>query len=89
VVFPVHPRTRQRIEEFGFDAGKLHMSGPVPDVKFLALQRLAAVVIIDSGGIQEETATLGAMLDLAEQFGASGDRHTSYERCCWTGERQA
>ena len=59
VVFPTRPRTRQPIEEFGFDAGKLHMSGPVPYVKFLALQHRAAVVIIDSGGIQEETAYLG------------------------------
>jgi UDP-N-acetylglucosamine 2-epimerase (non-hydrolysing) len=59
VVFPVNPRTRQRIEEFGFDAGKRHMSGPVPYVEFLALQRRAAVVIIDSGGIQEETTYFG------------------------------
>jgi UDP-N-acetylglucosamine 2-epimerase (non-hydrolysing) len=59
VVFPMHPRTRQLIEAFGFDAGKLHKSSPVPYVEFLALQRRAAVVIIDSGGIQEETTYLG------------------------------
>jgi UDP-N-acetylglucosamine 2-epimerase (non-hydrolysing) len=59
VVFPVHPRTRQRIEGFGFDGGKLHMSGPLPYVEFLALLRRAAVVITDSGGIQEETTYLG------------------------------
>jgi UDP-N-acetylglucosamine 2-epimerase (non-hydrolysing) len=59
VVFPVHPRTRQRIEGFGFDGGKLHMSGPLPYVEFLALLRRAAVVITDSGGIQEETTYMG------------------------------
>jgi UDP-N-acetylglucosamine 2-epimerase (non-hydrolysing) len=59
VVFPVHPRTRQRIEEFGFDADKLHLSGPLPYVEFLALQHGSAVVITDSGGIQEETTYMG------------------------------
>ena len=59
VVFPVHPRTRQRIEEFGFSAGNLHLSGPLPYVEFLALQHGAAVVITDSGGIQEETTYMG------------------------------
>jgi UDP-N-acetylglucosamine 2-epimerase (non-hydrolysing) len=59
VVFPVHPRTRQRIEEFGLKAEKLHLSGPLPYVEFLAMQRRAAVVITDSGGIQEETTYLG------------------------------
>jgi UDP-N-acetylglucosamine 2-epimerase (non-hydrolysing) len=59
VVFPVHPRTRQRIEEFRFNAGKLHLCGPLPYIEFLALQRRAAVVITDSGGIQEETTYMG------------------------------
>jgi UDP-N-acetylglucosamine 2-epimerase (non-hydrolysing) len=59
VVFPVHPRTRQRIEEFGFDADKLHLYGPLPYVEFLALLHGAAVVITDSGGIQEETTYMG------------------------------
>ena len=59
VVFPVHPRTRQRIEEFGFNAGNLHLTGPLPYVEFLALQHGAAVVITDSGGIQEETTYMG------------------------------
>ncbi|MGB8580383.1 MAG: UDP-N-acetylglucosamine 2-epimerase (non-hydrolyzing) [Candidatus Sulfotelmatobacter sp.] len=59
VVFPVHPRTRQRIEEFGFSAGNLHLTGPLPYVEFLALQHGAAVVITDSGGIQEETTYMG------------------------------
>lgn len=59
VIFPVHPRTRQRIAEFGHVAEKLHLSEPLPYIEFLALQSHAAVVITDSGGIQEETTFLG------------------------------
>src|SRR6185312_16584989 len=59
VVFPVHPRTRQRIADFGIDVADLHLLEPMPYIEFLALQRRAAVVITDSGGIQEETTYLG------------------------------
>jgi UDP-N-acetylglucosamine 2-epimerase (non-hydrolysing) len=59
VVFPVHPRTRHRIEQFGINIAKLHLLEPLPYIEFLALQRSAAVVITDSGGVQEETTYLG------------------------------
>jgi len=59
VVFPVHPRTRQRIAEFGTNNARLHLLQPLPYIEFLALQRRATVVITDSGGIQEETTYLG------------------------------
>jgi UDP-N-acetylglucosamine 2-epimerase (non-hydrolysing) len=59
IVFPVHPRTRQRIAEFGFSIPKLHLLDPLPYIEFLSLQMRAAVVITDSGGIQEETTYLG------------------------------
>jgi UDP-N-acetylglucosamine 2-epimerase (non-hydrolysing) len=59
VVFPIHPRTSQRIQEFGIDAQRLHLLPPLPYIEFLALQTRAAVVITDSGGIQEETTYLG------------------------------
>ena len=58
VVFPVHPRTRQRIAEFGFDASQLDLRDPLPYIEFLALQRRATAVVTDSGGIQEETTYL-------------------------------
>jgi len=58
IVFPVHPRTRQRIGEFGVDVARLHLLEPLPYIEFLALQRGAMVVITDSGGIQEETTYL-------------------------------
>jgi UDP-N-acetylglucosamine 2-epimerase (non-hydrolysing) len=59
VVFPAHPRTRQRITEFGLSSGHLLVLDPLPYVDFLALQTRATVVITDSGGIQEETTYLG------------------------------
>jgi len=58
VVFPLHPRTRQRISNFGIDASGLHLIDPIPYIEFLALQAGATLVITDSGGIQEETTFL-------------------------------
>jgi UDP-N-acetylglucosamine 2-epimerase (non-hydrolysing) len=59
VVFPAHPRTRKRIEDFGLNAGQLRVLDPLPYIDFLGLQSRATVVITDSGGIQEETTYLG------------------------------
>jgi len=59
VLFPAHPRTRQRISEFGLPTGNLHLLDPLPYVDFLGLQAGAQVVITDSGGVQEETTYLG------------------------------
>lgn len=58
IVFPVHPRTRQRIAEFGLKIDRLCLLDPLPYIEFLALQWRANVVITDSGGIQEETTYL-------------------------------
>ncbi len=62
VVFPLHPRTQQRIAEAGFlpaNDGRLRLLPPLPYLEFLVMQRAARVVITDSGGIQEETSFLG------------------------------
>jgi UDP-N-acetylglucosamine 2-epimerase (non-hydrolysing) len=59
VIFPAHPRTRQRISDFGLNAEQLQLLDPLPYVDFLGLQSRATVVITDSGGIQEETTYLG------------------------------
>jgi len=58
VVFPVHPRTRQRILDGGIDASRLDLREPMPYIEFLAIQRRATAVVTDSGGIQEETTYL-------------------------------
>jgi UDP-N-acetylglucosamine 2-epimerase (non-hydrolysing) len=62
VIFPVHPRTRQRLDDLGLgpeNNARLHLIEPLPYLEFLALQRRASIVITDSGGIQEETTFLG------------------------------
>ncbi len=59
VVFPVHPRTRKTLENAGLPTGRLTLLEPLGYLDFLALQTRAAVVITDSGGIQEETSFLG------------------------------
>jgi UDP-N-acetylglucosamine 2-epimerase (non-hydrolysing) len=59
IVFPVHPRTRQRIAEFNIATKGLHLCDPLSYLDFLALQARADVVLTDSGGIQEETTFLG------------------------------
>ncbi len=91
ILFPVHPRTRQRLKEAepstvrvvtgappvkrseasanaaelepssaqAIPTPRLRLLDPLPYLEFIALQRRAAVVITDSGGIQEETSFLG------------------------------
>jgi UDP-N-acetylglucosamine 2-epimerase (non-hydrolysing) len=62
LVFPVHPRTRQCIEQAGVqlpDAERIRFLEPVGYLECLALQQQAQVVITDSGGLQEETTYLG------------------------------
>lgn len=60
ILFPVHPRTRARLEEGGVrESESVRLMAPQPYIDFLALQSKAALVITDSGGIQEETTYLG------------------------------
>ena len=60
ILFPVHPRTRQRLKASNNHyPGSMHILDPLSYIDFLALQRLAKFVITDSGGIQEETTYLG------------------------------
>src|SRR5579875_572603 len=61
-IFPVHPRTRQKMTELGIKPngkGNIRFLEPLPYLEFLALQKHAIIVITDSGGIQEETTYLG------------------------------
>ena len=63
VVFPMHPRTRQRFEAFGLgerlrDVRNATLLEPLGYLEFLKLMEHAAVVVTDSGGIQEETTYL-------------------------------
>ncbi len=62
-LFPVHPRTRTRIAEFDLakrfnDIPSLTLCEPIGYLDFLCLMEQAALVLTDSGGIQEETTYL-------------------------------
>jgi UDP-N-acetylglucosamine 2-epimerase (non-hydrolysing) len=60
VIFPVHPRTKQRLSEAGITHDpNLRLIPPAGYLDFLCLLSKAALVLTDSGGIQEETTALG------------------------------
>lgn len=59
LVFPLHPRTRKRIETLGQDWRPINLIDPMGYLDFLGLMSSARVVLTDSGGIQEETTALG------------------------------
>jgi len=61
VIFPVHPRTRQRMSEFGLDAAlrDITLTDPLGYIDFLSLTSHARLILTDSGGLQEESTALG------------------------------
>ena len=64
IVFPIHPRSRKTIAEFGLTNRMKEMKGlqmiePLGYLDFLRLYSGARLVLTDSGGIQEETTALG------------------------------
>jgi UDP-N-acetylglucosamine 2-epimerase (non-hydrolysing) len=60
VIFPVHPRTQQRLVDLGLaTTTAVMLTTPQPYCAFLSLQAGAAGVVTDSGGVQEETTALG------------------------------
>jgi UDP-N-acetylglucosamine 2-epimerase (non-hydrolysing) len=64
LVFPVHPRTRQKLAAFGLAERLAALPGlrlvePLGYLDFLKLLAEARLVLTDSGGIQEETTILG------------------------------
>jgi UDP-N-acetylglucosamine 2-epimerase (non-hydrolysing) len=60
LVFPVHPRTRAQLEAHDIDLGSgIVLTPPLSFMDFLHLWSEAALVLTDSGGLQEETTALG------------------------------
>lgn len=61
VVFAMHPRTRRRMEEFRLTPpnGKVQVTDPLGYLEAIGLVEGAALVLTDSGGLQEETTVLG------------------------------
>lgn len=64
LVFPIHPRTRKNLEDFGLEAQlencrNITMLKPLSYIRFMSLVFRCGCIITDSGGIQEETTYLG------------------------------
>jgi UDP-GlcNAc3NAcA epimerase len=64
VVFPIHPRTRRKMSDFGLLNSQskfqhLHLIEPVAYLDMLKLQENARMILTDSGGIQKEAYFLG------------------------------
>ncbi|MEV0195950.1 UDP-N-acetylglucosamine 2-epimerase (non-hydrolyzing) [Nonomuraea sp. NPDC050691] len=60
LIVPIHPRGRTRLAEAGLvDGPSVKVVDPLGYVDFLSLVRGAALVVTDSGGVQEETTMLG------------------------------
>ncbi|KAF0148583.1 MAG: UDP-N-acetylglucosamine 2-epimerase [Ignavibacteria bacterium] len=62
IVFPVHPRTKQKLALMGLDKllkSNIILTEPLGYIDFISLIKNSALVITDSGGIQEETTYLG------------------------------
>jgi UDP-N-acetylglucosamine 2-epimerase (non-hydrolysing) len=64
IIFPIHPRSRKMIEQFGLqekvdNMKNLHLLKPLGYLDFMKLMHNAKLLLTDSGGIQEETTYLG------------------------------
>ena len=64
LVFPLHPRTKNRAEQFGLtnrleSIPNIVLTGPAGYLDFVALMAESKLVLTDSGGLQEETTALG------------------------------
>ena len=58
VVFPMHPRTRKMIREFSLSTEGIEVIDPLGYLEFLVLESMAALLLTDSGGVQEEGCIL-------------------------------
>jgi UDP-N-acetylglucosamine 2-epimerase (non-hydrolysing) len=59
LIYPVHPRAEKRMKEFHLETEVLKLVEPLDYLAFLQLESNAALVLTDSGGVQEETCILG------------------------------
>lgn len=60
VIYPIHPRARDRLDEFGVDVPpEITLVEPQDFLDFLRLETTAKIIFTDSGGVQEEACILG------------------------------
>ena len=60
IVFPIHPRTRKKIDEFSLSLNKtITLLEPLSYIPFLSLMSASKIILTDSGGFEEEATFLG------------------------------
>lgn len=59
IIFPAHPRTQNRLREFGISTKNVSVVQPLGYLDFLRMESNARLVLTDSGGVQEEACVLG------------------------------
>lgn len=59
VIYPIHPRSKRRMTEFGIKVNYVKLVPPFDFLNFLQLESSAKLVLTDSGGVQEESCILG------------------------------
>lgn len=58
VIYPIHPRAKKMMEQFGLKSDKIRLIDPVGYLSFLYLESKARLILTDSGGVQEESCIL-------------------------------
>lgn len=63
IIFPIHPRTKNTLENFGLfdelnEMEHVHIIKPLGYLDFLLLTSKSTLILTDSGGLQEEAITL-------------------------------
>ncbi len=58
LVYPVHPRARERLKSFGLNSDGIRLIDPLDYFSFIQLQKHARLIVTDSGGVQEEACIL-------------------------------
>ena len=58
IIYPIHPRSRKMMREYGLDASGIILTEPLDYLNFLLLERKSRLVFTDSGGVQEEACIL-------------------------------
>lgn len=76
IIYPIHPRARKQLNEFGLKADGIELIDPPGYLEFLLLEESAHCILSDSGGVQEEACTLGVPCVVLRR---SSDRPESIE----------
>ncbi len=87
VVLPIHPRTRKRLEDVGLgaDLERLRIVEPLPYDRFLALEAESALIISDSGGVQEEASIVKRPVIVVRRSTERPEVLGTFARRIWPG----